>query len=290
MPSAGFNGLRVLAFESRYADEIAALIKRQGGQPIVAPAVREVPLEPNPEIRAFVTGLVDSRFDVVIFLTGVGVRVLAVLAATVVGRDRWTAALGRVSTVARGPKPAAALRELGVPVTLAIPEPNTWREILSALDSHAAALPLAGRRVAVQEYGESNPELLAGLEARGAIVTPVSVYQWALPDDPAPLEAAVRHLTAGEVRVVLFTSSIQLRHLFQVAARMRCQEPLRQALAGSVIASIGPTTSGELRKHGLAADLEPAHPKMGHLVKEAAARAAELLEKKRAPTAPTAER
>ena len=258
--------LRVLALESRRAEEMAKLIANNGGLPTVAPSMREVPLESNTAALSFAAGLIEGSFDMVIFLTGVGTRALARVVETVWPLDRFVAALQRVTVVARGPKPVAALRELGVPVTIAVPEPNTWRELLKALEP----VPLDGRRVAVQEYGVSNPELLAGLEHRGARVTRVPVYQWALPADTGPLRAAVAGLARGEFDVVLFTTSIQVTHLLQVAAEMDLEDAVRQALGRLLVASIGPTTTEALREHGLDAHFEPSHPKMGFLVKEAA--------------------
>ncbi len=180
--------------------------------------------------------------------------------------------------------PVAVLRELGVTPAITVPEPNTWRELLLGLDEAGATreeLRLRGARVAVQEYGVPNPELLAGLFERGAQVTRVPVYQWALPEDLAPLHAAIRTLAAGEIDVVLFTTSVQVAHLFQVAAEMNLEESMRQGLSRAIVASIGPTTSEELQRRGIRADLEPSHPKMGFLVKEAAERSAELLRRKR---------
>lgn len=276
-----FAGLRVLALESRRAGEIAKLISNCGGVATVAPSMREVPLESNTEALAFAQALLEGRTDAVIFLTGVGTRAMMRVVESAGMRERFLEALRRVAVVARGPKPAAALRELGVPVAVAVPEPNTWREVLAALDEHSDTVPLNQRRVAVQEYGASNPELLAGLAARGAEVTAVRVYQWALPEDIAPLRAAIEAIVRGEFDVVLFTTSVQVTHLLQVAAAMNLEPPLRRALARVLVASIGPTTSEALQEHGLAADLEPTHPKMGFLVKETAEHSAELLARKR---------
>jgi uroporphyrinogen-III synthase len=161
-----------------------------------------------------------------------------------------------------------ALRELAVPVWLAVPEPNTWRELLASLDAKASERPLAGARVAVQEYGVSNAELVDGLRGRGAQVTRVPVYRWALPEDIEPLKAAVRAVARGELDVVMFTTSMQVVHLLRVAADMHLGDAVMQGLSRMMIASIGPTTSEELTRHGLAADLEPSHPKMGLLVRE----------------------
>lgn len=279
-----FAGLRVLALESRRAAEMAKLITNYGGKPVIAPAMREVPLESNHEAKAFVTKLLKNEFDMVILLTGVGTRALVSIAETLCTREQFVAALRAATLVARGPKPVAALRELGLTPTLIAPEPNTWRELLRALDDgtgSAAKLQLAGMRIAVQEYGVANRELLDGLQQHGAQVTRVPVYQWALPEDLAPLRAAIRSLANGEIDVVLFTTGVQVTHLFQIATDMDEQPSMLRGLQRTAIASIGPTTSEALQSHGLSADLEPSHPKMGYLVKEAAEASADLLRKKR---------
>jgi uroporphyrinogen-III synthase len=283
---SGLAGLRVLSLESRRAAEMAKLIETYGGHAIVAPSMREVPLESNTEALAFARTLAASGFDMVIFLTGVGTRALARVVETIYPVEQFAKALRQLIVVARGPKPVAALKELGVPVTVAVPEPNTWRDLLRALDEKPDVAPLKGRRVAVQEYGASNSELLAELAQRGAEVTRVPVYQWALPEDTGPLQAAAHSIAGGAVDLALFTTSIQVTHLIRIAREMNLEQEVRRAFAHIVVGSIGPMTSEELRQEGLAADFEPAHPKMGFLVNEAAQRAKELLEKKRGGTAP----
>jgi len=281
---SGFTGLRVLALESRRAAELAKLISTYGGEPVVAPAMREVPLDSNTEALSFAEALLAGQFDMVIFLTGVGARAVLSVDETKHPREALIAALRRVKVVPRGPKPVAVLRELGISPALMVPEPNTWRELLKALDEAQKSLPefhLKGARIALQEYGVSNPELIGGLTGRGAMVTRVPVYQWVLPEDVAPLQSAVRELTAGKIDAVLFTTAVQVAHLFQVAAEMNLEKPMLQGLRRAIVASIGPTTSEELHRKGIPADLEPSHPKMGFLVKETADRAAALLARKR---------
>ncbi len=280
---SGFAGLRVLSLESRRAPEMAKLIASNGGQAIVAPSMREVPLESNTEALAFAHRLSEGGFDIVIFLTGVGTRALTRVVETVYPVEQFVAALRKITIVARGPKPVAALKELDVPVTVAVPEPNTWRELLRTLDENADSLPLKGRQVAVQEYGISNPELLTGLSDRGAQVTRVPVYEWGLPEDVAPLRAAVTAIARDEIDVVLFTTAMQVNHLLQVAGEMNQEDVVRRAFSRMLIASIGPVTSERLHEYGLRADLEPTHPKMGYLVNETAQRSAEILRRKRIP-------
>ncbi|HVB86876.1 MAG TPA: uroporphyrinogen-III synthase [Candidatus Dormibacteraeota bacterium] len=282
----GLAGLRVLSLESRRAAEMAKLIESYGGQAIVAPSMREVPLESNAEALDFARKLAANGFDMVIFLTGVGTKALAHVVETVYPLEQFRAALGRIAVVARGPKPVAALRELGVAVTVAVPEPNTWKDLLRVLDEKAdekaESLLLRGRSVAVQEYGSSNAELLAGLAQRGARVTRVPVYQWALPEDTGPLRAAVEAIARGEIDVALFTTSIQVVHLLRIAREMKSEEQLRGAFERIAVGSIGPVTSEELREEKLPIDFEPEHPKMGFLVNEAGRRAAEVVAHKRA--------
>jgi uroporphyrinogen-III synthase len=285
---------------------MAALVNTYGGRPIVAPALREVPLESNPQAIAFAEALIRGQFDLVILLTGVGTRALLDVVERAGKRDEFVAALAETSVVPRGPKPLSVMRELGIAPWVIVPEPNTWREVLTAIDQRvagglpasakasarladasetrrrqASGKPLEGLDVAVQEYGVSNPDLVKGLEARGARVTSVPVYRWALPEDLAPLRAAVASVVRGEVDVAIFTTGMQVVHLLQVSGTMQQEDAVRAALRRMVVTSIGPTTSEELRQQQLTIDLEASHPKMGFLVREAAERSVDLLRVKR---------
>ena len=270
-----FAGMNVLSLESRRSAGIAELIRKQGGEPVLAPSMREAPLERNEAAFQFAERLFAGEFDMMILLTGVGTRLLHQALSTRYPPERFPEALRRITVVARGPKPAAVLRELDVPVSVAVPEPNTWRELLAAIRDRPE------RRIAVQEYGRPNAELLAALRQRGAKVTSVSVYQWDLPEDTEPLRSAARRLAAGELHVALFTTSIQIEHLLRIAAEAGLEAAVLSALRNMVVASIGPTTSEALREAGVHPDLEPTHPKMGFLVQETAQRAPEILRAKK---------
>jgi uroporphyrinogen-III synthase len=276
----GFRGLRVLALESRRAHEMGLLIANNGGQPVVAPSTREVPAEDKSAALKFVSALRAEQLDLVIFLTGVGTSALAQAAEGSCSREEFVAALSRTAVIARGPKPVAALRELGVPIAAVVPEPNTWRELLHLLDEKTDLFPLKGRSVAVQEYGVPSRELLAGLAERGAQVLAVRIYDWSLPEDTAPLRQAVHAVVRGEIDVLLVTSAVQIRHLLQIAEEMNLKEDTISRLSRVVVGSIGPVASAELRHQGIAVDLEPSHPKMGFLVKEMAERCFVLLQNK----------
>jgi len=268
--SPSFKGARVLILESRRAREMASIVSSYAGVPISAPSMREVPLESNTEAAAAARTLIGGGFEYVLLLTGVGTRAwLDVADQVCAAREPFLTALRQVKVAVRGPKPLAVLRELQVPVWVTAPEPNTWRELLSAIDA-ADATAMREAPVAVQEYGMSNTELLAGLAERGALVTPVPVYQWTLPEDLEPLREGIRQLGNGAIDVALFTTGTQIVHLMQVAAAMQREDAIRSALQRVAVASIGPTTSEELRRHGIEPRLEASHPKMGFLVREAA--------------------
>ncbi len=264
MADAGFDGLRIAAFESRLAGPMAELIARKGGVAVEAPSLKEVPIEENRQALAFADALLEGRFDVVHFETGVGSRYLAQAIETSVPKGRFLDALKALKVTVRGPKPATVMREWGVPFVFQSAEPNTWKESLAAFD---AKLPVSGLRVAVQEYGKPSTELVEGLQGRGADVTRVPVYRWALPDDTGPLREAIRQIADGSIHAVMFTSAQQIVHVLQVADDLGLGGAVREGFASSVIVgSVGPTTSGTLREHGLPVDIEPEYPKMGHLV------------------------
>ena len=275
--SPGFSGMHVAAFESRRSDEMVRLIERHGGQPHVSASMREVPLDDQHVAIDFANRLIIGEVDVVIFMTGVGFRHLLLAIERHVDRERFLATLSDITTLASGPKPVAAMREVGITPTYKVSAPNTWREVLHTVDEH---LVIANQTIVIQEYGQTNASLIAGLEARGGRVHNIQVYRWELPDDQTELEQNVRALSQKEIDVVLFTSANQIVNLFEVARRMGCVAATRAGLQAAVIASIGPTTSEMLRQEELPVDLEPSHAKMGHLVQEAARKSPNLLKRK----------
>lgn len=258
-----FNGARVVAFESRRAVEIAELIRRSGGEPFVAPSLLEAPLAENKAAFAFADRLYAGEFDMVILLTGVGTRFLADVLATREPVERFRDALRKVTTVARGPKPSAVLREWAVPVGVIAPEPNTWREVLQAVAGRPE------RSVAVQEYGRTNEELLAGLRAQGREVTSVPVYQWQLPEDTSALRDSITGLLERQYEAAVFTTGVQIDHLLALARQSGREESVITALRNIFVASIGPDTTEALRSYGIEPSFVPTHPKMGVLIQEA---------------------
>ena len=280
--NTGFQGLHVGALESRMALEMERLITRHGGIPVVAPSMQEIPLSEHPQTIIFGETLLAGAVDVVVFLTGVGCQTLFDILETKFPDDAIKDALKNTVLVVRGPKPTGVLKSLGLKPQILVPEPNTWRDILHAMD---AAHPegLTGKRVAVQEYGVSNPELLEGLRQRGAQVTPLPIYRWTLPNNLQPLQQLLEKILQEKIPVLLITNAVQVDHMVKVLEERSKIDHLQTALAHMMVASIGQVASERLRQYGFPVDLEPSHPKMGILVKEASQAVHTILATKNAP-------
>jgi uroporphyrinogen-III synthase len=257
------------------------MIARLGGEPIEAPSLREVPLRGPAGLDALEADLMRGVPVLLVLLTGVGAELMVEGLSQSVSRARVLELLTSPTTtiLCRGPKPHAILKPLGIKPAVVVGEPNTWRDVLREIDARDLA---RGRSVHVQEYGRSNVDLLAGLAERSpSSVRQVKTYEWQLPQDLAPLHAAIERISKGDAEVALFTSGIQLTHLLQVAEERGSLAELRAGFAHLVIASVGPLMTESLLAAGLAPDIEPEHPKLGHLMLALGAQAAQKLATKR---------
>ncbi|MDR4493318.1 MAG: uroporphyrinogen-III synthase [Nitrospirales bacterium] len=278
--SSGFQGLQVGALESRMAQEMSRLIIRHGGVPHVAPSMRELPLSENPEALAFGKELIAGTIDMLVLLTGVGFRTLLDVLQTRFPLQTILDALQRTTLVTRGPKPISVLKDVGLAPHVIVPEPNTWKDILDTIDQNKPE-GLNGVRLAVQEYGTRNEELLTGLTQRGAHVVPVPVYRWTLPRDVQPLKELLQAVSQNHIDVLLITNAVQIDHAVKVLEDDARIERFRTSLRRMVVASIGPVASERLRQYHFPVDIEPSHSKMGILVKETSQAAHRLLFGKR---------
>ena len=173
------------------------------------------------------------------------------------------AALRATTVVCRGPKPSAALRRYDVPAHVKPVEPYTSKELLDAL----RGVDLDGKPVALLHYGEPNQPLADALQARGAQLDECMPYEWMLPEDCSPLESLIQDLVDEHVDAIAFTSQVQCRHLFEVAANLGRADALARALNDhTIVAVIGPVCATALRANGVIPDVIPAHPKMGRLI------------------------
>jgi uroporphyrinogen-III synthase len=256
------RGRRVGILEARLAGEAAALVRRHGGVPVAAPALREEPFPAGPAVAAFLDELAAGRVGLVVWQTGAGVAALFREAEAQGRADELRNGLARIRMLSRGPKPAAALAARGLRPTHGVASPYTTADVLRALDG----LEVAGQGVAVVHYGEPNEPLALGLRARGARLVELQVYLWRPPVDDRPLRALAADVVAARVDAVLFTSQVQVRHLWE-AAPPPVRALLPAAFAGPVVAAaVGPTCAEALHAYGVRDVVTPENPKLGPLV------------------------
>ena len=252
-------------FESRRSEEMRSLIERLGGTAVVAPSMQEVSIDENKVAIAAIQQILSGSVDYLILLTGVGTEAMLELADSQQLRDRLLDAMRQIPLLIRGPKPAAVLGKLGLKYAVKAPEPNTWHELLHAIDD--SGIEVSGKTLAVQEYGIPNPEFYEALSKNGARVLPIPVYRWALPDDTQPLKDAVQQTIDGKLDALLFTSAQQVRHVLMIADELQCRDRFIAATKGIAIASIGPTCTETILEEGLSVNFEASPPKMGPLVR-----------------------
>ncbi len=261
---SSFNGTRIALLEARMSGEIANMIRRYGGEPVCAPALRESALENKEEVATFIDHMVSATLQMVVFFTGVGVDTLFRVAQELGRAEELHAAMHNITVVCRGPKPGAALKRLRIPIAASASEPYTTNELLEAMES----LPMQGSNVAIVHYGERNAQVVQNLQERGARVEELMLYEWLLPEDIVPLRSLVTDILEQQIGAIVFTSQVQIRHLFLVAEENVSRDELAQALnTRTVVASIGPTCTAALREYGVIPRVEPQHPKIGHLMK-----------------------
>jgi len=254
------NGKRIALLEARLGGELARLIERYGGIPFQFPALREQTVDASAEVATLINQLSSGQIPFIVFQTGVGVTTLLNEAEKLGRREELCAALPGVTTICRGPKPTAVLTRAGVKPSIQTREPFTTAELLEAI----APLDLNGQPVAVLHYGERNDALAEALKNRGARLRELCLYEWRLPEDITPLVTLIGEALRGAFDAVVFTSQIQARHLFQIAAERNEADALRDALnQRTIVASIGPTCSAALRALGVEPRVEPENPKMG---------------------------
>ena len=243
--------------------EMSDLVRRYGGEPFCTPAVREGLLPSSPDVAAFIDLLINGSFSAVIFLTGAGASALFAAAERQGQLPQTLEALRNVTTVCRGPKPSAVLRENSVPVVLSARQPFTTNELVEVM----TPLALGGTTVGLLHYGERDPVLANALAARGAEVRELCLYEWLMPEDQGPLKSLVLDLVAGKFDTVAFTSQIQCRHLFQIATALGQKDALIEVLnKRTVVAAVGPVCAAALQRLGVTPHVVPANPKMAPMV------------------------
>lgn len=252
--SGPLSGKRIAVPESRELDLFARMIEEQGAETLRCPLVAIRDLDDPAPVEAWLRRLIAGRFDDLILLTGEGLRRFMGVARRARIESETVAALARLRTIARGPKPVRALRELGLKAGLSAGEPTT-----SGVIATLRAENLKGRRVGVQLYpGNPNTALLDFLAEAGATADPVLPYSYASDAETERVVDLIAAMAAGRLDAIAFTSSPQLERLAEVARERGLEPQLRAGLARTPIASIGPVVTAAVEKLGGRVAIAPA--------------------------------
>jgi uroporphyrinogen-III synthase len=262
-PGGALSGARIGILEGRMTSELARLVERHGGVPVLAPALREVKTDAGEPVATLVQELAAGRVDIVIFMTGVGAAALFAEAERQGKLDDLVGALQHTTNVTRGQKPWRPMKERGVPISVSAPSPYTTDELLATL----ADVPMQGKGVALLHYGERSEPAAQAVRDAGGNVLELCLYEWQLPDDTTPIESLIREVIAGQITAVLVTSKVQARHLMEVAERIGLADELVESLnTTTVVGAVGPTSAQELLYCGIEPRVVPDNPKMGPLI------------------------
>jgi uroporphyrinogen-III synthase len=249
------NGYRILILETREEAQFSRLLTEQGADVLQCPmfTIHDAP-DPAP-IEAWIRRFIDRPCDDLVLMTGEGLRRLMKVARRIGVEQDLVAALGKARKFARGPKPGRALREIGLE-----PQHTTEKPTSEGIAEMLSRLDLKERRVGLQLYPDRDHSVLIGaIQAQGAEVEPVLPYVYDAQAADANIVTAIDEMVQGRIDAIALTSSGQVRRLFEVAQAHRCEARLREGLARTPIASVGPVVSNELKLHGLRADIYPAN-------------------------------
>ena len=249
------NGYRILILETREEAQFSRLLAEQGAEVVQCPmfAIHDAP-DAAP-VEAWIARCIARPFDDMVFLTGEGLRRLMKVARRVGNDQDFVAALGQARKFARGPKPGRALREIGLE-----PQQTTEKPTSEGIAEMLARIDLRGHRLGLQLYPDKDHSALIGaITAQDAEVDAVLPYIYDAKAADANIVTAIEEMAQGRIDAIALTSSGQPRRLFEVAQAHGCEARLREGLANTPIASVGPVVSEELRVHGIEADILPAN-------------------------------
>jgi uroporphyrinogen-III synthase len=249
------TGYRILILETREEAQFSRLLTEQGADVLQCPmfTIHDAP-DPLP-IEAWIRRFIAAPCDDLVLMTGEGLRRLMKVVRRIDAEKEFIGALGSARKFARGPKPGRALREIGLEpqVTTEKPTSEGIAEMLSRFDLH-------GHRVGLQLYPDKDHSaLMSAISAQGAKVEPVLPYVYDAQAAATSIVAAIDAMAEGRVDAIALTSSGQVRRLVEVAQTHACEARLRDGLARTPIASVGPVVSDELASLGLRTDIYPAN-------------------------------
>ena len=253
MNAKPLTGRTIAVPESRELDLFVQMLESRGAFTVRCPlvAIRDAP-DPEP-IIAWLRQLAADQFNDLILLTGEGLRRLLRVADQAGLKEAVIAALAKTRKITRGPKPARALRDIGLRPDLAAEEP-TSAGVIATLDK----LDLRGRTLGVQLYGsEPNLKLMDFIRRAGAEAFPVAPYIYASQADDHKVISLIKRLAAGEIDVIAFTSAQQVTRLYHIAKVNQLEDALNKSWSRTKVAAVGPIVAETLKTLGVRIDMMP---------------------------------
>jgi len=249
------NGYRILILETREEAQFSRLLTEQGADVLQCPmfTIHDVP-DPAP-VEAWIRRCIDKSFDDLVLMTGEGLRRLMKVVRRMGVEQPFITAIGSARKFARGPKPGRALREIGLE-----PQMTTEKPTSEGIVEMLARLDLRGHRIGLQLYPDKDHGALIGaITAQGAEIDAVTPYVYDAKAADANIVTAIDEMAKGHVDAIALTNLGQIRRLIEVARAHGDEARLREGLAKTPIASVGPAVSDELKSHGLRTDIYPAN-------------------------------
>ena len=249
------NGYRILILETREEAQFSRLLAEQGADVVQCPmfAIHDAP--DSAPVEAWIRRFIEKPFDDLVLMTGEGLRRLMKVARRINLEQDFIGAIGQARKFVRGPKPGRALREIGLE-----PQMTTERPTSEGIAEMLARIDLKAHRVGLQLYPDKDHGVLIGaITAQGAKVDPVLPYVYDAQAADANIVTAIDEMAAGRIDAIALTNLGQIRRLIEVARTHGFEARLREGLAKTPIASVGPAVSDELKSHGLRTDIYPAN-------------------------------
>ena len=249
------EGYRILILETREEAQFSRLLQEQGASVLQCPmfTIRDAP-EPAP-VEAWIRLFIANPFDDLVLMTGEGLRRIMTVAQRVGADQDLIAAIGKAKRYARGPKPVRALREIGLEADMQTETPTS-----EGVATMLAQQDLKGHRVGLQLYPDKDhSKLIGAITSQGAIVETVLPYIYDGEAADTNIVSAIAEMAQHRVDAIALTSSGQVRRLIDVARAHNCEDKLRDGLAQTPVASVGPVVSDELKAYGLRTDIYPAN-------------------------------
>ncbi len=250
--SGPLTGRVVALAENRFLDALAKMLEKEGATAMRVPLISILDAEDMEPVDAWITQASAKWFDLCVFMTGEGIRRIASRAERIGQKESLIEGLSHSAILTRGPKPIAALKELGLSPSLQAPAPTT-----DGLIAILADQALAGKRVGVQLHGNDNPPLISAIEGAGATVNIVKPYRYAPASDGTQVIELIHAMSKGQVDLLAITSSPQVDRLFEVARENNLEPELRDGLGNTLVASVGPVASETLERLGVRVDVCP---------------------------------